>query len=83
LLAAVEFARREPDGNGAVTAVMRHVSAQLGNTPAVCRASYVAPAVVDQYLQGTTIADFPPRQSRLEPEEESLLALLRFAADFK
>lgn len=83
LLAAVEFARREPDGKGAVTAVMRNVSAQLGNTPAVCRASYVAPAVVDQYLQGTTIADFPPRQSRLEPEEESLLALLRFAADFK
>jgi DNA topoisomerase IB len=82
LLAAVEFAQREPDGKGAVTAVMRHVSTQLGNTPAVCRASYVAPAVVEQYLEGRTIADFPPRQSVLEPEEESLLALLRFASDF-
>jgi DNA topoisomerase-1 len=83
LLAAIEFAQREPDGKGAVTAVMRRVSAQLGNTPAVCRASYVAPAVVDQYLEGRTIADFPPRESVLEPEEESLLALLRFASDFQ
>jgi len=83
LLAAVEFAQREPDGKGAVTAVMRHVSAQLGNTPAVCRASYVAPAVVDQYLQGRTIADFPPRESVLEPEEASLLDLLRFASNFE
>jgi DNA topoisomerase IB len=83
LLAAIDFAQREPDGKGAVTAVMRRVSAQLGNTPAVCRASYVAPAVVDQYLQGRTIADFPTRETVLEPEEESLLALLRFAADFE
>lgn len=83
LLAAIEFAQREPDGKGAVTAVMRRVSAQLGNTPAVCRASYVAPAVVDQYLQGRTIADFPPRESVLEPEEASLLDLLRFASNFE
>jgi len=83
LLAAIDFAQREPDGKGTVTAVMRRVSAQLGNTPAVCRASYVAPAVVDQYLEGRTIADFPPRESILEPEEESLLALLRFASNFE
>ena len=82
LLAAIDFAQREPDGKATVTAVMRRVSAQLNNTPAVCRASYVAPAVVDQYLQGRTIADFPPRESVLEPEEESLLALLRFASNF-
>jgi len=82
LLAAIDFAQREPDGKATVTAVMRRVSAQLNNTPAVCRASYVAPAVIDQYLEGRTIADFPPRQSVLEPEEESLLALLRFASNF-
>jgi DNA topoisomerase IB len=33
------------------------VSAQLGNTPAVCKASYVDPRVVDRYEQGETIAD--------------------------
>jgi DNA topoisomerase I len=81
LLAAIAFAELGLDRNGAVTTVMRRVAAQLGNTPAVCRASYVAPAVVDQYLQGRTIADFPPKEPVLDPPEESLLALLRFAAD--
>jgi DNA topoisomerase-1 len=65
LLAAVAFAERGPDGNGAVTAVMRAVADRLGNTPAVCRRSYVAPAVVDAYLEGRTIADFRPRHLRV------------------
>jgi DNA topoisomerase-1 len=33
------------------------VSEQLGNTPAVCKASYVDPRVVDRYEHGETIAD--------------------------
>jgi DNA topoisomerase-1 len=33
------------------------VAEQLGNTPAVCRASYVDPRVVDRYEHGETIAD--------------------------
>ena len=28
----------------------------MGNTPAVCRASYVDPRIVDRYLAGSTIA---------------------------
>ena len=59
--------------------------AELGNTPAVCRASYVSPAVVDQYLEGRTIEDFRPRHLRvvgardvgLDAEEQALLSLLR------
>jgi DNA topoisomerase-1 len=86
LLAAIAFAERGPDGKEAVTAVMRSVAERLGNTPAVCRKSYVAPAVVDAYLEGRTIADFRPRhlrivgarQTGLEPEEAALLALLNF-----
>jgi DNA topoisomerase I len=86
LLAAIAFAERaDAGGKGAVTAVMRRVADRLGNTPAVCRQSYVAPAVVEQYLQGRTIADFRPRhlrvvgarQTGLEPEEQALLSLLR------
>ena len=68
-----------------VNAVMRRVAGQLGNTPAVCRASYVSPAVVDQYLEGRTITDFRPRHLRvvgarevaLSAEEQALLRLLR------
>jgi DNA topoisomerase-1 len=65
---------------------MRTVAERLGNTPAVCRQSYVAPAVVDAYLEDRTIADFRPRhlrtvsarQTGLEPEEVALLGLLNF-----
>jgi DNA topoisomerase IB len=33
------------------------VSEQLGNTPAVCKASYVDPRVVDRFEHGETVAD--------------------------
>jgi DNA topoisomerase IB len=36
---------------------VKTVAAYLGNTPAVCRASYIDPRVIDRYLAGTTIAD--------------------------
>jgi DNA topoisomerase-1 len=94
LLAAIGFAERAlregfpetpTDEKRSVAAVMRGVAQQLGNTPAVCRASYVSPAVVDQYLDGRTIEDFRPRHLRvvgarlvtLDPEEIALLSLLR------
>jgi DNA topoisomerase I len=96
LLASVAFAERAArDGfpetataeKRSVTAVMRRVAQQLGNTPAVTRASYVSPAVVEQYLDGRTIEDFRPRHLRvvrardieLDPEEMALLSLLRSA----
>ncbi len=40
----------------AVTRVVKEVSEQLGNTPAVCRASYIDPRIVDLYENGVTIA---------------------------
>jgi len=39
-----------------VNAAYREVSEQLGNTPAVCRASYVDPRVVDRFEHGETVA---------------------------
>jgi DNA topoisomerase-1 len=90
LLAAIALAEKsvpetEPEGKRNVAAVMRLVGEKLGNTPAVARASYVSPAVVEQYLDGRTIDDFRPRHLRvvgardtkLDPEERALLALLR------
>jgi DNA topoisomerase-1 len=90
LLAAVALAERGPaetetEAKRAVTAVMRTVGEQLGNTPAVARSSYVSPAVVEQYLDGRTINDFRPRHLRvvgardtaLDVEERALLSLLR------
>jgi DNA topoisomerase I len=90
LTAAILFAERGlPDSETAakrvVAGVMRSVGEKLGNTPAVARASYVSPAVVEQYLDGRTIDDFRPRHLRvvgardieLDLEEQALLSLLR------
>lgn len=40
----------------AVTRAVKEVSHYLGNTPAVCRASYIDPRVIDRYREGRTIA---------------------------
>jgi len=41
----------------AVTRVVKEVSEQLGNTPAVCRSSYIDPRIIDLYDAGLTIRD--------------------------
>jgi DNA topoisomerase I len=70
VLAAVEFAEApEPAtktaSKRAQAAVMRSVAEELGNTPAVARASYVDPRVVTGYEQGITIAPALRRAERL------------------
>jgi DNA topoisomerase-1 len=40
----------------AVARAMKEVAHYLGNTPAVCRSSYVDPRVIDRFEAGTTIA---------------------------
>jgi DNA topoisomerase I len=40
-----------------VTRAYKQVSEQLGNTPAVCKASYVDPRVVDRFEHGETVAE--------------------------
>jgi len=75
----------ETQAKRAVANVMRGVGEKLGNTPAVARASYVSPAVIEQYLDGRTLADFRPRHLRvvmardigLDQKEIALLSLLR------
>ncbi len=50
----------------AVTAAVKEVAQSLGNTPAVCRSSYIFPRILDDYLAGVTIA---PAIDGLEPEK--------------
>jgi DNA topoisomerase-1 len=38
-----------------VSSVVKEVADVLGNTPAVCRASYIDPRVIDRFLNGETI----------------------------
>jgi len=85
LLAAVELAKRGPpesetEAKRVLARVMRKVAQELGNTPAVARASYVSPAVVEHFLAGSTIDEFrrkSPRPARLRADERALLRLLR------
>jgi DNA topoisomerase IB len=60
VLAAVELAAEQPPGSEAaakraIARAVNGVSEALGNTPAVCRASYIDPRVLDRYRSGETI----------------------------
>jgi DNA topoisomerase-1 len=90
LLAAEELERRGPsqterEAARTLASVMRRVGEELGNTPAVARASYVSPVVVDHYLAGQTLADFRSANGsgprRLTTSEVALLALLAAPAE--
>ena len=75
VLAAAAFAdAKEPSSKTAVkreaSAVMKEVSAELGNTPAVARKSYVDPRVVDGYAQGLTISSAVKRAEKSATPDE-------------
>src|SRR5687767_223647 len=67
-----------------IVAAVKTVAEQLGNTPTVCRASYIHPAVLKAYESGITLDEFHPKKARrikrveseYEPEEKALFKLL-------
>ena len=64
---ASERARRR-----VLTQVVREVAEELGNTPAVCRSSYIDPRVVELWERGRTIR---PTRSQVVAERETLTLL--------
>ena len=91
VLAAAALAKRDPGATNAeakrqVKAAVDSVAERLGNTPAIARKSYVHPAVIEGYLDGTLRAGMaapagPDEESRrLRREEQSVLAFLRARA---
>ncbi|MEP6620430.1 MAG: DNA topoisomerase IB [bacterium] len=82
ILAELGGAATPTEAKRNVATTMRLVSAELGNTPTICRKSYVHPLVVARYLDdGETIA-LPPRyEARAgayahSPEERALIRFL-------
>ena len=70
-------------GERAVRRAVERVAEELGNTVAVCRRSYVHPAIVTAFERGALERRFRPRTrsmrngaSHLLPEERAVLALL-------
>ena len=73
------------EGKRNVAAAIESVARTLGNTKAVCRKSYIHPALLDAYLDGsmeTTVEGSKPR-SRQRADEAKLLQILkaRLASD--
>ena len=66
-----------------IVRAVKCVAEELGNTPAVCRASYIHPVVLQAYERGVTLDQFRPRKGRaikliaagLEPEEAALIRM--------
>ena len=88
LLAALALAdigpvKEDTDIKKNIVRAVKHVAEELGNTPAVCRGSYIHPEVLKAYERGITLDQFRPRKSRaikliaagLEPEEAALIRM--------
>jgi DNA topoisomerase IB len=75
-LAVVERGRSAASARRAVASVMREVAHDLGNTPAVARASYVDPRVVDAFLDGRTLDPDVCRRGCGPATERAMLRLL-------
>lgn len=87
VLAAVSLARAEDvttarRRQAAVREAVKRVAADLGNTPAVSRASYIDPQVIDAFERGQTIPsdaagpDEVTTRTDLAPAERAVLELL-------
>jgi DNA topoisomerase-1 len=92
LSAAAELRRlgpveNETDARKNVVAAIKATAQSLGNTPAVCRRSYVHPAVIRAYLDGTLIPGLDEWKGkaraatswRLRPTEAAVLRFLKRA----
>jgi DNA topoisomerase-1 len=60
-----------------INAAIKEVATTLGNTPAVCRASYVHPALLEAYSEGDLRCAKGRRLSGLDLRESRLLRFLR------
>ena len=83
MLAELGPASGERQARQNVVTAVRLVAAELGNTPAICRASYVHPIVIARYLDAGEVIE--PRRAhaprsherhRHAPEERALIAFL-------
>lgn len=81
VLAELGTAEDERKRKRTVTLAVRLVAAELGNTPAICRRSYVHPILIARYLDsGETIAPSRLRNQSTptahQPEERALIRFL-------
>lgn len=84
-LAEMGIAETERQIKRNINLAVKQVAEKLGNTPAVCRSSYIHPLVIENYERGVTLSDFRPKRTRrlqkiaaeMELEELALLEMLK------
>lgn len=82
VLAELGPARSATEARRNVMTAMRLVASELGNTPAICRSSYVHPMVVARYLDDGEVIALPKRHTATadryahSPEERALIRFL-------
>jgi DNA topoisomerase-1 len=94
--AAVELRRlgeadSQTDRKKNVVAAVKTTARSLGNTPAVCRKSYIHPAIIETYLAGSLLSMLngsadktsSNTSSRLRPDEAVVLSFLKRAGNAK
>ena len=75
----------ESEARQNVVNAVKRVAERLGNTPAVCRSSYIHPVILDSYLDGSMLESLRQRAADelaesapdLRPEEAAALGLLQ------
>ncbi|MEU0119296.1 DNA topoisomerase IB, partial [Streptomyces bobili] len=86
LAVSQNVARNEVARRRAIARAAREVAGYLGNTPAVCRASYINPRVIELYEEGVTVAAALPQlgvegaygiPATQGPAERAVLHMLR------
>jgi DNA topoisomerase-1 len=87
MLAILAFQECEPcetfsQAKKNVTATVKRVAEELGNTPAVCRKYYVHPLVLEAYQDGSLTEALenlrlPKKSNGLRPEERLVIEVLR------
>jgi DNA topoisomerase-1 len=68
-LAGEERPRSEAAAKRAISRAVDQVSEALGNTPAVCRASYIDPRVLDRFRDGDTIRPTAGANGRISAKQ--------------
>jgi DNA topoisomerase-1 len=73
----------------AIVDAVKKVATHLGNTPAICRRSYIHPAILDGYMDGTLLQALADEAGAyleenihgMKPEEAAVTAFLRLRLD--
>ncbi len=86
-----EFAMFDSDAKRkqAIVDAVKKVASHLGNTPAICRRSYIHPAILDGYMDGTLLQALADEAGAyleenihgMTPEEAAVTAFLRLRLD--